>query len=161
MSTGIPPCRSFPFVAALLSLANGVNERAAEQAQIYLDSRLDPVKEEMKNQVSGIALVVVIILVFFVIIPMLVYIIWIAYELSATAGMLAAMFLVFLVLSLMLVYTVISVVSNTINTVINTATREVIALNNPQSVNALKVSFNGAAAQYVLKTTGSATCLMA
>lgn len=159
MSSDIPPCKNPIFLFTLIGLKDGINERAAQQAEAYIQKRLDPVKEDMKNQVSGIATVVILILVFFIILPMLVYIIWIAYELGADSGVMMALMLVFLIISLVLVYLVVSVVSNTINTVINTATRQVVALDNPQAIGALVASLNGAAAQYVQKTTGSATCL--
>ena len=156
----VPPCGTPAFFFTILSLAGGVNERAAQQAQRYVEERIAPVENEMKAQVSGIAVVVIVILIFFVLIPMLVYIVWIAYELKVSAGVMLALLLVFLIVSLSLVFLVLSVVSNTIDTVVNTATRQVVALDTPQAINALKASLNGSAAQYVLKTTGSASCLL-
>ena len=99
MSTGIPPCGTPAFFFTILSLAGGVNERAAQQAQRYVEERIAPVENEMKAQVSGIAVVVIVILIFFVLIPMLVYIVWIAYELKVSAGVMLALLLVFLIVS--------------------------------------------------------------
>src|SRR5881394_1623433 len=111
MSSGVPPCGTPAFFFTILSLAGGVNERAAQQAQKYVEGRIAPVENEMKAQVSGIATIVIVILIFFVLLPMLVYIVWIAYELKASAEIMLALLLVFLIVSLALVFLVLSVVS--------------------------------------------------
>jgi len=145
----IPPCGNPEFYLTLVSLLGGLNIPAARVAAAYVETQLAPVKTEMANQVDGIAVVLVLILFFFIIIPLFVYIVWICYELQTSVTTAIVMIVLFFIVSLAIVYFVATSVGTTINGVLNTATSQLISLDNPNTVTTLETSINTAASQYL------------
>ena len=143
-----PPCQGVVF-DVLFSLRNGVNSAGARAAGAYVETQLAPIKTEMKKQVEGIPVVIVVLLFFLVIVPLLVYLIWIAYELSVPVELALALVLVFLVFVAIAVLFCVSSIGTAINTVIEKATSQFIKLDNPQALSALKASLNNSARQYL------------
>lgn len=133
----------------LLSLRNGVNSAGARAASVYVEKQLEPVKGEMKKQVEGIPVVIAVLLFFLVVIPLLVYLIWIAYELNVPARLALIVVLVFLVVVAIAVWFCLSSIREAVDSVIETATAQFIELDNPRAVRSLVVTLNNAAGQYL------------
>ena len=143
----------------LLSIRErGINSAAARAAGAYVETRLQPIKDEMERQVEGIPVVIAVLLFFLVILPLLIYLIWIAYELDVSAGVALAVVLIFFVVVAVAIYFIVTTISDAIDTVIETATRQFISLDNPQALSAFLASLNNASRNYL--TVIGETCIL-
>lgn len=75
---------------------------AVDTALLYADKELDPIKEELKNEVVSIGYVFVFVLVFVVVISLLIFVLWISYEMSLSPPA-VTIILILLLISIFLV----------------------------------------------------------
>ena len=153
-----PPCGPTQVVFEVLRHIAGpppnINQAAAKAAGDYVETQLEPIKEEMKAQVEGIAEVIALMLFFLVVIPLILYIIWISYELGETVSVTIAIVIIFIVVVAIILFLAAGAISTAVDGIVNTAVTQLIKFDNPNATNALLVSLEGAAAQYVQAVGG-------
>ena len=144
-----PTCASVVLDVLLDIRFNGLNETAARAAVQYLETRLAPVRGEMKRQLEGIPVVIAVFILLLIFIPLLIYLLWIAYELNLSVGLTSALILIFIVAVVISVAYTLSSISTAVDTVVEAVTAQFVRIDNPQAKAATVVAFNNSARKYL------------
>lgn len=137
-----------PVYQAIISIQGGLNKSAALTALNYAEQELEPLKNELKEEVSMIAFLIVILLVIIVILPLIAYVIWISHELNLSPWYIVVMIIFILVIAAFLIALAIGKTKNSLENTIDNALKRLRAYTDQNALNNALSRLNTAACVY-------------